>query len=69
MTEIAERALRRHVREKAIIDHLVEGLHKRRPPGSPLPPAKSRTSTGVPVEEQIRKRWSPEQGGLPTFCR
>ena len=27
------------------------------------------TSTGLPVEGQIHKKWNPRKGGLPTFCR
>jgi hypothetical protein len=25
------------------------------------------TSTGLPVEDQVRKEWDPRKGGLPTF--
>ncbi|HZT89917.1 MAG TPA: hypothetical protein VFA12_18245 [Stellaceae bacterium] len=25
------------------------------------------TSTGLPVEEQVRKEWDPKKAGLPTF--
>jgi hypothetical protein len=60
---------RRHVREKATIDHLVNDLYTPKPP----PAAEKRTvpgsttSTGLSVEEQVRKEWDPRKGGLPIF--
>ena len=64
---IAERAARRHRREKATIDRLVKGTRKPSPPPASPPKDGSVTSTGLPVEEQVRKEWSPDKGGLPTF--
>lgn len=58
---------RRHRREKATIDHLVERVfdseslenHRHQP---------ATTDSGASVEEQVRKEWDPKQsGGLPTF--
>jgi hypothetical protein len=56
---------RRHRREKATIDHLVEEVYEEnRPEGETQSPT---TDTGLPVEEQVRKEWDPKKGGLPTF--
>jgi hypothetical protein len=69
MTGAAERALRRHLREKTTIDRLAKGVRK--PSETPEPETRQSptTSTGLPVEEQIRKKWGPDKGGLPTFLR
>jgi hypothetical protein len=61
------RTHRRHVRDKSVIDHLVDSGSV-----SPTPDSGAvhgaETATGQPVEEQVRKEWSPEkEGGLPTF--
>jgi hypothetical protein len=57
---------RRHRREKATIDHLVnrvfdpEAQERRQQPPT--------TDSGASVEAQVRKEWDPKQsGGLPTF--
>jgi hypothetical protein len=55
------------VREKAIIDHLVQGVSKPTAPDENHPEHSPTTSTGLPVEDQVRKQWDPRQGGLPTF--
>lgn len=56
---------RRHRREKATIEHLVEQVYEeKRPEGEVHSPT---TDTGLPVEEQVRKEWDPKKGGLPTF--
>jgi len=70
MAKITNREQRRHVREKSMIDHVARELFdpnqapekKEQQPG--LSPT---TSTGLPVEEQVRKEWDPRKGGLPTF--
>jgi hypothetical protein len=67
----ADRAARRHVREKATVDRLVKGI-KRRPEPSRAEQEHqdgATTSTGLPVEDQVRKEWGPAKGGLPTFGR
>jgi hypothetical protein len=62
---------RRHVREKSVIDHLAretrkpKSVEKEKTPDEPSPT----TSTGLSVEEQVRKEWDPRKGGLPTFFR
>ena len=57
---------RRHRREKATIDHLVECVFEPESQESHQRPAM--TDSGASVEEQVRKEWDPKQsGGLPTF--
>jgi len=56
---------RRHRRDKATIDHLVDEVYEVRPAdGHRQSPT---TDSGLPVEEQVRKEWDPKKGGLPTF--
>ena len=56
---------RRHRREKATIDHLVDEVYEDKPAeGHVQSPT---TDSGLPVEEQVRKEWDPKKGGLPTF--
>jgi len=56
---------RRHRREKATIDHLVDEVYEDKPAeGHVQSPT---TDSGLPVEGQVRKEWDPEKGGLPTF--
>jgi phage gp16-like protein len=60
------RTRRRHVREKATIDHLVRAVwakaHERgTTTHSPL------TASGLSVEDQVRKQWHPGLGGLAVF--
>ena len=58
-----ERTQSRHVREKATIDHLVQP----KAPDETHAEHSPTTSTGLPVEDQVRKEWDPRNGGLPTF--
>jgi hypothetical protein len=68
MTKAQEATQRRHVRDKATIDHLVQGVTKPKPPDEKQPKRSPTTSTGLPVEDQVRKEWDPRKGGgLPTF--
>jgi hypothetical protein len=58
-------AKRRHLQEKATIDHvarLCEGKG-----GSAKTPHSAMTQTGLTVEEQVRKKWGPHMGGLAIF--
>jgi hypothetical protein len=58
------RTKRRHLREKATIDHLVRAVYDRsgnRTVHAPL------TLTGLSVEEQVRKVWHPSAVGLAVF--
>jgi hypothetical protein len=56
---------RRHQREKATIDHLVDKVYEEKPSEGHL--QSPTTDSGLPIEEQVRKEWDPKQGGLPTF--
>ena len=70
MTKITNRE-RPQTRDDSIIDHVARELFD---PKAAAPAKKEErrqsptTSTGLPVEEQIRKEWDPRKGGLPTFC-
>jgi hypothetical protein len=57
----------RHVREKATIDHLVQDVYKPKPADEKHPEHGPTTSSGLPVEDQVRKEWDPRKGGLPVF--
>ena len=67
--KITERQQRRHRREEATIDHLARKVFKPLPiPAEEKPAAPgATTSTGLSVDEQIRKEWDPKKGGLPIF--
>ena len=67
MAKAPERKQRRHVREKATIDHLVQDVYKPKPAGEKHPEYSPTTSNGSPVEGQVRKEWDPRKGGLPVF--
>jgi hypothetical protein len=56
---------KRHKREKATIEHLVDKVYEDEPAEGRL--QNSTTDSGLPVEEQLRKEWDPKKGGLPTF--
>jgi hypothetical protein len=59
---------RRHRREKATIDHLVD--HVFDPSGQQPVQQSGTTADGASIEEQVRKEWDPRKdGGLPTFWR
>jgi hypothetical protein len=69
MAKAQERTQRRHVREKAIIDHLVQDVYEPKAPDEKHTSRSPTTSTGLLVQDQVRKEWDPRKGGLPTFCR
>ena len=69
MANARGRTQRRHVREKATIDHLVQNVFEPKASDEEHTSGSPTTSTGLPVEDQVRKEWDPRQGGLPTFCR
>jgi hypothetical protein len=56
---------RRHRREKATLDHLVDRVFD--PERTDTEHKPSTTESGAPIEEQVRKEWDPRKGGLPTF--
>jgi len=62
------RTQKRHVREKATIDHLARELYQPKRPNQQGMVRSPTTLTGLLVEEQVRKEWNPHKmGGLPTF--
>ena len=67
MAEARGRAQRRYAREKATIDHLVRDVYEQKAPDEKHTERSATTSTGLPVEDQVRKEWDPRKGGLPTF--
>ena len=59
------RVRKRHVREKATIDHLVRAVYlKTEERGTTHPPV---TASGLSVEDQVRKEWHSGLGGLALF--
>ena len=58
-------ARRRHHREKATIDHLVDRVYAPKPGAEDL--KGSITDEGLSIEEQVRKEWDPKKGGMPIF--
>ena len=69
MTKAQRRTQRRHRREKATIDHLVQHVYEPKTPDDKHTDRSPTTSTGLPVQDQVRKKWDHRKGGLPTFCR
>ena len=69
MATLRNRTKRRHVREKATIDHLVQNVYEPKAADQEHAVHSPTTSTGLPVGDQVRKEWDPRKGGLPTFCR
>ena len=69
MAKARGRTERRHVREKATIDYRVQDVYEPKAPDQEHTVHSPQTSTGLPVEDQVRKEWNPRKGGLPTFCR
>ena len=67
MAMAPERTQKRHVREKATIDHLAQNVYEAKPRGEKHAPRSPTTATGLPVEDQVRKEWDPRKGGLPVF--
>jgi len=66
MAKAGERTQKRHLREKSIIDHLVRDVYEKAPDEEHTRRSPT-TSTGLPVEDQVRKEWDPRSGGRPTF--
>jgi hypothetical protein len=55
--------------EKATVVYLVHGVYKPNAPDEKHTDRSPTTFTGLPVEDQVRKKWDPRKGGLPTFSR
>jgi hypothetical protein len=62
----SERTKRRHVRDKAVIDHLADKVFET-PSAPDTEQQRPITDTGLSVERQVQKKWNPKKGGLPTF--
>ena len=54
-----------HVREKAVIDHLVRAVYRKA--GEVGRMHEPFTISGLSVEEQVRKAWQPTMVGLAMF--
>jgi len=65
----SDRMKRRHVREKTVIDHLADKMFEPETSIDGQPNHAPTTSTGLPIEEQVRKEWNPRKGGLPILNR
>jgi len=68
MANASERTVRRHLRDNAIIERAAKGVHAPETVVEGEPALQSpTTSTGLPVEDQVRKKWNSRKGGLPIF--
>jgi hypothetical protein len=61
MAEAPERPHKRHLREKATIDHLLHGVSKPTAPDEKHPEHSPTISTGLPVEDQVRGMGSSQR--------
>ena len=61
------RAQRRHVREKATIDHLVREVYEPKTPDEKQTERRPTTSTGLPVEDQAARNGRPRLRGSHDF--
>ena len=61
------RAQRRHVREKATIDHLVRDVYEPKTPDEKHTERRPTASTGKPVEDQVREEWKAALARIPRF--
>jgi hypothetical protein len=61
------RAQRRHVREKATINHLVRDVYEPKTPDEKQAERRPTTSTGLPIEDQVRKEWKAALARNPRF--
>ena len=61
------RAQRRHVREKATIDHLVRDVYEPKTPDEKHTDRRPTASTGKPVEDQVREEWKAALARIPRF--
>ncbi len=66
MTDSIRRMMKRHIRETAVVSDAAKGVQTI--PGDNQVKS-SRTDTGLPVQDQVRKQWNPKKGGLPIFSR
>jgi hypothetical protein len=70
MAKSPERAQQRHTRDKSIIDQVARNVPKPKDADRKQPERSPTTSTGLPVEDQIRKEWdSRKVVAYPPFER
>ena len=62
-----ERTQRRHVREKATIDHLVRDVYEPKALDETHAEHSPTTSTGLPVEDQVRRNGILARAAFPLF--
>lgn len=60
-----KRVLKRQMREKAVVREAARDVQRR--PASDSQMQSSSTGTGLPVQDQVRKKWNAKKGGLPIF--
>ena len=65
----SDRMRRRHVREKAVIDHLADKMFEPAASIDEQPNRCPTTSKGLPVEGAGAKGVEPKKGGLPILYR
>jgi hypothetical protein len=65
MAASPDRTMKRHIREKAVIDHVAKDVHESKPADDEPTVHSPTTPAGLLVEEQVRKEWDPRKGGLP----
>src|SRR5689334_12827707 len=63
MPNAPERAQQRHTRDKSIIDRVARNVPKK-VPDNKQPKRSPTTSTGLPVEDQVRKEWDPRKAAV-----
>ena len=61
------RAQRRHVREKATIDHLVRDVYEPKTPDEKHTERRPTASTAKPVEDQVREEWKAALARISRF--
>ena len=67
MAKAPSRTQRRHVREKATIDHLVQHVYEPKTPDEKHTERRPATLTRLPVEDQVRKQWKAALARIPRF--
>ena len=67
MAKALRRMQRRHVREKATIDHLVRDVYEPKAPDDQHTDRSPTTSTGLPVEDQVRRNGILARAAFPLF--
>jgi hypothetical protein len=67
MAKAPSRTQRRHVREKATIDHLVQYVYEPKTPDEKHTERSPTTSTGLPVEDQVRQEWKAALARISTI--